>query len=136
LSYVGANRFFKLRVDRKNKLVWLEVFEKRKLYEAKIFWTFDELKQRLELKLKYLCFIRLDKKFQQNKKFVKLRTAALFRLKGFDEFITLLESGKIFLNIKIGVYKSGKRLGQTYNHGSSFNICESNLNLLFDKITF
>ena len=53
-------------------------------------------------------------------------------MKEFNTFINLLYDGTISINIKIGIYKDGPRVGQTHDHGTSFEIFLSDFEKLFD----
>lgn len=55
-------------------------------------------------------------------------------MKGFKEFLSLIEQGKIRINFKISVYREGERKGDTHDHGTSFEIQEENLQKLFWNI--
>ena len=54
------------------------------------------------------------------------------KYKKFDSFLDLLENGDINVNIKYGVYKHGKKLGLSYNHGTAFTIKKNTLSALFE----
>lgn len=55
-----ANRyFFKLFVDYKQEKIFLFIWNKNMiLLENSTYWSFKDLKERLEKKLKYLAFIK------------------------------------------------------------------------------
>ena len=70
-----------------------------------------------------------------NKKLLfKYNAITIYHLKDFQTFLYLLDIGYICINIKIGIYKSGPRVGQIHDHGTGFQILSSNLDKLFDKI--
>ena len=50
----------------------------------------------------------------------------------FDKFLKAVVDGKIMLDIRIGVYKSGQHFGKTHDHGTGFRIKESDLEYLYD----
>ena len=58
----------------------------------------------------------------------------IYKLKNFDTFINLIDLGVIEITFKIGVHKSGSKLGKVYDHGTDFSIKASNIELLYDKI--
>ena len=49
-----------------------------------------------------------------------------------EKFIEAINNGKIMLDIRIGVYKSGKHFGKNHDHGTGFRIKESDLECLYD----
>ena len=44
---------------------------------------------------------------------------------------SLLEEGKIYVDLRIGQYHDGKNKGKTHDHGTGFRIKESDQPLLF-----
>ena len=58
----------------------------------------------------------------------------IYKLKDFNTFINLLDSGIIRISIKIGIFREGNKLGKIHDHGTSFCIQEENLNKLYDLI--
>lgn len=49
----------------------------------------------------------------------------------YDHFIELLEAGRIYVDLRIGQYHSGKNAGKTHDHGTGFRIKETDQPLLF-----
>ncbi|MBO8439175.1 MAG: hypothetical protein IAC51_00815 [bacterium] len=59
--------------------------------------------------------------------------AEIYANPNLSKFLSLIDSGHIMYDIRIGSYKSGKHFGKTHDHGSGFRILESNLRLLFER---
>lgn len=131
---VGKDYYFKLNVNNNKRIVELLVFDKTNLIDRKTSWSFDLLKEKLERKLKYLCFVDVDTKFYNNQLFIKYKNDIYYKLKSFDTFIYLLDNGIITVSIRLGVFKSGKRYGQIHDHGTGFCIDKNNLDMLFNII--
>ena len=49
----------------------------------------------------------------------------------YDAFVSLLEQGKIYIDLRIGQYHSEAKGGQTHDHGTGFRIKEYDESLLF-----
>ena len=49
----------------------------------------------------------------------------------YDAFVSLLEQGKIYVDLRIGQYHGGIKDGQTHDHGTAFRIKENDQALLF-----
>lgn len=129
------NYYFKLEINREQKKIVFYVFDKyHHLMDNTISWTFEILKKKLERKLKYLAFIHAERKFQRNKVLFKYTKATFYELISFEKFLELIRCGIIRITFQIGVYKSGKKFGQIYDHGTVFNIHEKNIEKLFKKI--
>lgn len=97
-----------------------------------IFWSREALKKCFEKKYK--------NKFVYAKAFNRGTGSAeefqfvdAYEVSGFDydAFIQLLEAGKIYVDLRIGQYHSGKNKGKTHDHGTGFRIKESDQPLLF-----
>ena len=58
-------------------------------------------------------------------------TINFYKLRDFDTFINLIEKGIIEISFKIGYYKTGKRMGNIYDHGTDFSINIGNINVDF-----
>lgn len=133
-TFIGVYYQFMLKVDRKERKIYLCIFDiSGSLIEKDIYWDFDIIEEKLYRKLKYLAFIKADCKFKNNIEHFYYRDINLFVLKDFDTFICLIEKGIIRITFKIGVFKSGRRIGQTHDHGTSFNIRECDLLKLYNK---
>ncbi len=100
-----------------------------------VSWSFDLLRKSLYTKLEYLAIVRADEKYTMGVRMCRFNELHVFKLKSFEKFLWLLENGVIKVNFKIGVFKSGKRIGQIHDRGTDFSINYSYLNNLFDKIS-
>ncbi len=99
-----------------------------------VSWSFDYLKERLELKLKYLAFIRVSSCIICGEGYYHYHKLTLYKLKDFNTFINLINRGIIEITFKIGTHKSGNRIGKVYDHGTDFSIKVEDLELLYDKL--
>lgn len=132
---VGLDFYFKLQIDNRQQKIFLLVFDKYyNIIEKKVFWDFDILKEKLLRKLKYLAFIKALVKRINKEEYFKYYNIKIYKLKDFETFIDLIEIGVIRINFKIGIFRSGNKIGQIHDHGTSFNIKESDLNKLYDLI--
>ncbi len=134
-TYVGLYKKIKLYVDRKEEKIYLIAKNKNgENLNLQISWSFKMLKQRLDLKLKCLAIVKADTKKINCVEYFKYNEINFYKLKSFDVFIDLIESGAINITFMIGIYKSGKQFGQTHDRGTAFTINEKNIELLYDKI--
>lgn len=132
---IGLKYFFKLRIDKKYEKLFLLIYDiKGNLLEDRVYWDFDTLKEKLYRKMKYLAFIKADKKIINNNIYFKYNKLTFYKLKNFETFIKLIESGHIRISFKIGIYKSKEKLGKIYDHGTSFSIKEKDLPKLYQII--
>lgn len=128
------NKKVKIKVDRKNKeLVLIAKDQNNKNINIHVKWSFDMLKKRIELKLKYLSIIKAKSKRVNNIEYFNYDKINFYKLKDFDTFINLIELGIIKVTFMIGLHKKGKRFGKIHDRGTAFTINEKQVELLYDK---
>ena len=134
LCQVGTKYFFKLDVDRKEKKVFLCVFDKSiNLLERRVYWSFFTLKNKLYCKLRYLMLVDAWTNNIDGKMHYKYYKAMFYKLKDIDTFIDLIDKGFIAITFKISVYRGNYRYGLPHNHGLTFGISKKHLPLLYDE---
>ena len=134
-SFIGKKYQYKLDVDKKEKKIFLNIYDiNNKLIERKSYWSFELLKEKLELKLQNLAIIKWKGRIINEKNYFYYQEIIFYQLKSFERFIELIEQGIITIVIKIDVYRDEKKMGQIHDHGTSFQIAEEHLALLFNTI--
>lgn len=129
---IGMNYLFKLMVDRENKKLYLNIFDKNgKLIDNETFWSFELLEEKLIRKLQLLAVIDVLTQKNNNIEYYKYIEINFYKLKDFESFIYLIEKGYIRITFKVSVFRTGKRLGQTHDHGTGFEIKEEDLQKLY-----
>lgn len=134
-AYLGSFEY-KLRVDRKNEKIYLQIFNNNILIDENTYWEFSTLKQKFEIKLKYLALIRSECKIIDKKRYYNYKNITFYTQKTFDNFIKLIENGNIFIMFSASVHLQGDKKGQTHDHGTAFRMNKYNINKLFNKIYF
>lgn len=125
-----------VKIDYNEKKIRLYIIDNNlNLIDKEVSWSFKLLKEKFERKIKYLVVINADKRRLNKKDYYKYTNLTFYESYSFDEFIKLIEKGIIRISLKIGVFRSGKRLGQTHDHGTSFSILEKDLPLLYKVIS-
>ena len=66
--------------------------------------------------------------------FYRYLSISFYRLRSFETFLKLLETGIISVSFKLGYFKSGEHYGEIYDHGTSFDISKEDLEKLFEPI--
>ena len=108
-THISGNNF-KILVDRE------------KIIYENAYWSFDNIQKALEHKLKYIAIVGADEKFENSKNYFKFTNIMLITGITLEKFLEALENGDIFVDIRIGVYNSGKNKGKTHDHGTGFRI--------------
>lgn len=126
---------FKLKIDKISKQIFLLVFDsKNNLIDTDTAWSFDIINEKLTRKLSFLAIIDADKKNLNGHTHFRYKKICFYKLKSFDTFINLLEKGYIRISFRIGTFKSEKKYGQIYDHGTNFNISKKHINKLYELI--
>ncbi len=133
--YGGNNHYFKLHVDYKKEQIVLHVFNNEgKIIDNNCAWSFSMIEEKVNRKLKYLLFVKAERKFEHNEVFFRYTKHQLYILKDFKTFIKAIEEGCIRVSFRINVFKDGYRYGQIHDHGTSFDIEEKNLEKIYYKL--
>jgi hypothetical protein len=127
---------FKLEVDENKQRIYIQVkkIEDNSLVSDKIFYNFKTLREIVEQKCKNIAYISAETKIQEGREYFRYNSAVLLTGLTFKKFINSVKQGLILYDIRIGVYKTGKSLGKTHDHGSGFRIKKANVGTVF-KIT-
>ena len=136
-KYSNIGKFYKgkLLIDYfSHKIYFVILNKKNQIIDKHAFWSFETLEEKLNRKLKFIAFVEADRKIVNNTLFFYYKKISIYKMKEFNTFINLLYDGTISINIKIGIYKDGPRVGQTHDHGTSFQIFLSDFEKLFTKI--
>ena len=124
-----------INVNYEDQKVELFVYDsKNQNTNIGISWSFDYIKERLLLKLKYLAFVKASSCIICGEGYYHYHDIYFYKLKDFDTFINLINLGIIDITFKIGIHKAGKKMGKVYDHGTDFSIKVSNLEMLYKKI--
>lgn len=101
-----------------------------------IFWSVEILRKQLDKKLgtKFL-YVKADcRGAGENEEFLY---ESAYLVEGFssEKIINLINSGSIYVDLRIGQYHNGKNKGKTHDHGTGLRIKEKDQPLLFKHIT-
>lgn len=129
---IGLKYKFELKVDRQSQKVFLNVYNNNELIDNNSYWSFQILEEKLNRKLKILALISAWPTTKNNDIYYKYTNMEIYTLKSFSNFIDLIENGTIKVVFKIGVFRSGNRIGQIHDHGSGFAIREEDLLKLYE----
>jgi len=131
----SSNYYFKLETDYDSHNIILNIYDNNfKLIDNDTKWSFELLEEKLLRKLQKLAFIEVKKKYISGEIYYRYENVTLYNIKNFDNFINLIDKGKIKIVFRIGIYKKGPKFGQIYDHGTSFCIKVSHLEQLFQKV--
>lgn len=131
----GNKYLFALKIDYRKMIIKLKILDNfLETMEDEIYWTYYDLETKLYRKHRYLAIVKASKKIIKGNTYYKYNDIEFYKIKNFDSFIKLIEQGKIRVNLRIGIYRSGKREGEIHDRGSAFQIRESDILRLFSEI--
>ncbi len=115
---------FKIDIDYDLRRLVLLIKEhgSKKIVFDNAYWTFDKIEHKLNKKLKYIAVVSADEKKEHGKTYFKYTDMQLITGLTLDRFLKALEKGDILIDIRIGVYNTGKKKGKTHDHGTGFRI--------------
>ena len=135
-STLISNRYyFNLKIDYKSKKILLIIKNRiGQVLEDKIYWSFEQLKQKINKKLQLVAIVYDWPTARNNKKYYKYYQIKYYKLKNFNKFIELIEQGTIRISFKIGFFKSGPKKDLYHDRGTSFELEAKNFYKLFKRI--
>ena len=99
-----------------------------------MYWSFKELKSRLQHKLNYLCVILTKSRIINNIDYFKYDSLNFYKLKDFINFLKLINKGKVKVTFKLSYYQKQDRYGEFYDKGTSFDLSYESLDELFERL--
>lgn len=137
LTYIGNNHNLGLEVDWNNRKVVLNVYRGQfQIIDNLTSWSFELIEEKINLKIRKLCYVTADKLIYKNNTYVKYIDDFYYKMKENKVFFELIEDGVIWITFKLGVFKSGKKLGMLHDHGTSFEIYEKDIEKLYNKLIY
>ena len=134
ITPLGMNVAAKLFIDWKAKKIVLKFYNfQTNTIDDKVSWSFDYLKNRINLKIHDLCLIDVLKKYKKNEMYCKFNEYHLYKYKNFNSFLKSLEYGHICIKFCINTFKSGNKIGKMHDHGTSFDIMTDKIDDIFIK---
>ncbi len=135
-TYCGYYKKMILKVNYDEKKIDFVAYRNNYNLNIGISWSFKLLEERLNLKLKYLAVIKARSNVINKEKYFRYEHFDFYVMKDFNTFIRLIEDGTIKITFKIGIFRSGKRVGQIHDRGTGFSIKYEDLEKLYEKIDF
>lgn len=116
---------FILDVDRENETVDIHVRShntKELIETSAASFSFENLKNAFENKCSCIAYISADNRIDNDDEYFTFTEGSFLEGATFEDFLENIESGKIKYDLRMGSYKSGKKVGQPHDHGSAFRI--------------
>jgi len=128
--------------SQKNPQAFRVVFKGEKLIlenksKIGVYWPISIFDDVLKVKSDKILLVFAQTKGERktkNEKFHFIEAYLLSNL-NINKFRSAIENDKLKIDIRIGVYRSGKNKGKYHDHGTGFRINKKDFLHLFDKLT-
>lgn len=120
---------FKINVNRTEERIELEVYDADGiLVDNSVFWKFSVIGTAIKKKLKYIGIVSADSRINsEGVKQYNYREITLIEGLTVEGLVGALETGDLKVDVRVGIYRTGKKIGKTHDHGTAFRISLSNL---------
>lgn len=127
---------FKLDINVNEKRIYLLVknLSNNQIVENEIYWDFDVIENAIKNKIKKIAVFYGDAKRENNKNFVRYTKMVMITGLTIENMLKALVSGNLYLELRLGVYSSGKKYGKFHDHGSGFRMGLNKLIELGEKL--
>lgn len=129
IKYCKNGYGFMIKVSYKWKKIYLCIFYNRKIFDTSIYWTFDDIKNIFNKKMRQLACVKYNQKIINSNKYFYYHTLNCYFLKSFDDIIFALKNGIISINFNLLMNNEVFRY-----HGINFVIYEKDLLSIYNKI--
>ncbi len=126
--------------SRKNKQSFQVIFDKEKLllknrYKINAYWPISVFDDVLKVKSDKILFVLAETKGERKSPKEKFHYVESYLLSdlNINKFKSAIEKDKLKIDIRIGVYRSGKNKGKYHDHGTGFRINKRDFLHLFDS---
>lgn len=135
-TLVGTRFLFKLQIDYQEEKIYLVISDRSyNVIEKKVYWTFEDIKIKINHKFKYLILLKVWKKIEKDKEWYKYYDIEFYKLKDFYMFLKLIEDGTIRITFKVAPNKNTSfHPKQVVDHGTCFEIQTLDMEKLYNKI--
>lgn len=124
---------FSINEDENNLFLLIKAKKSDEIVSKDVFWSFDELKAKVEQKCSLIAFISAETKKVNGKEMFHFTKCKLLSGFSFSKFLEAVRNQDIMFDIRIGAYKTpdSKNYGKTHDHGSGFRIHKRSLENYF-----
>lgn len=126
--------FFNLKCNDKAEKLYLLIYDINfNLIDDDNFWYYSDLKEKLEVKLKYLALIYASSRKINNKRYYYYQEIFCYKLKDFNTFLDLIKRNIICISITSRFAKTRDNIAKM-KCGCYFKINKFDVNKLFDLV--
>jgi len=123
---------FRIKINYYTQQIILKSYMNNEFIEDVAYWDFVTVEKKLKTKMNYLAIIEAYPYKYKNILYYKYLKMTTYKLKGFLEFLKLIEDDKIFVEFYLIKHLNNK----IENHGVTFRIKSKNIEKLYTKLPF
>lgn len=115
---------FRSMVDWKDERIYLQIRDLKtgKIVEDNIYWSFEVIRTALNNKLQKIAILYGDEKNEDGIHYVRYNNMKILSGLTLEKLLHAIEDGYLYIDIRLGVYHSGRNKGKTHDHGTAFRI--------------
>lgn len=129
---------FKVIVDRQNENIRLFIRDLNTgiIVNNDVYWSFTVIENAIKRKLDTIAILYGEEMpdYNSNKWLVRYTNMSLIKQITLDKMLKSIEDGRLAIDIRIGVYASGKNAGKTHDHGTAFRMNLQDLLTLYGNV--
>jgi len=127
---------FKIEANDSNRRIELKIknLSNNQLEPQLIFWSYSDIDRILTRKLNVLALVEAETRITSGYEEFHFTECTILTGLNLERFVNLINEGYIMFDIRIGVFKMGKNMGKTHDHGSGFRISRANISKAFNII--
>ncbi|MBR3661162.1 MAG: hypothetical protein IKN63_04635 [Bacilli bacterium] len=134
LTRVNSSFLWKLKIDLKENILKLNIINNNlNIIDDSIYWNLSDISERLLTKLSYMALVKGYPYTYKKELYYKYTNLNIYKLKGFKEFLKLLENGKIIVCVAIS-YNTLNDKVKLKDRNISFRLDIDYINYLYTKI--
>lgn len=125
---------FKLEVDEAQHRIYILIknLKNNQIEPKSIYYSFDDIKEIIETKLRYIAFIDAKSEKVDGKEKFTFKSAILLYGLTLNKIIEGIKKGYVLYDIRLGAYGKGcKNEGKPHDHGSGFRVFKKDIPKLF-----
>lgn len=125
-----SNRYFQIINDEEQQVLKLLVYnDQRELIQDNFTaeWSYQTLMNSLDAKLKTLAIIKTSTNMYDGDKYYSYDSIQIIYELSLAQLLEALEDHKLYVDLRLGVYRTGKNIGRTHDHGTGFRISFNDL---------
>lgn len=118
--------------EEQSLLIQVAKINSTKIIDQSVGWLYKDIENCITKKIKALFYVTADVKVKDGIEYFHYTKAEIYMNPSMDNFLNILNEGKVMVDIRIGSYKTGRNIGKTHDHGTAFRIQSKDLPMLYN----